>query len=376
METDDTYVPVSARVDFKLQAWKDAEELPEFTLLQTETSTLVKDIQAQLKTKIIQNIRLERTVLSASIAKHYCESIAAALSLFLVADGQDSTHASSIAITILQSNSASLLKHVAMSSNDFIALYRTINHVPGGTNTTEEFGTLRGAVKRHIESTFVTAWDTYLQRQRDNELSLALKKKAKEVIQTQATEEAAMEIDAELPASRQQLQDLIQREAKKLARSMIQKEVTMQVKHALKNTPGGQSKKAASPKKTRQKKGNGSNARSTRGATDTGSAEAGTNSGTDTRSDDGNDSTTSSRYSANRNQRNGQQNRRNNRQPQQPQQRNQQQRQQNRGGNHGAGASNSASRREHSGRGAPRLRSRSRNRSGDGRRQSDRSSRS
>jgi hypothetical protein len=113
---------------------------------------------------------------ASSIVKHYCESIAAALSLFLFADGQNSTHASSIAITILQSNSASLLNHMDMSSNDFIALYRTINHVTGDTNTTEEFGTLRGAVKRHIESTFVTAWDTYLQRQRDNKLSLALKK--------------------------------------------------------------------------------------------------------------------------------------------------------------------------------------------------------
>jgi hypothetical protein len=189
-------------------------------------------------------------VLSASIAKHYCESIAAALSLFLVADGQYSTHASSISITILQSRSALLLKHMDMSSNEFIALFRTINHVTGGTNTTEEFGKLRGAVKRHIKSTFVTAWDTSLQRQCDNELSLALKKKAKEVIHTQASEAAAMEIDAELPESRQQLQDLIQREAKKLARSVIQKEVTVQVKHALKNTPGGQSNKAASPKKT------------------------------------------------------------------------------------------------------------------------------
>jgi hypothetical protein len=74
---------------------------------------------------------------------------------------------------------------------------------------------LREAVKCHIESTFFTAWDTYLQRQCDNELSLALKKKAKEVIQTQATEAAAMEIDAEIPAIRQQLQDLIQRKAKK-----------------------------------------------------------------------------------------------------------------------------------------------------------------
>jgi hypothetical protein len=106
MQTDDTYITVSAHFVFKLQAWKYAEELPEFTLLQTETSTLVKDIQAQLKTKIIQNIRLERTVLSASITKRYCESIAAALSLFLVADGKDSTHTSSIVIIILQSNSA------------------------------------------------------------------------------------------------------------------------------------------------------------------------------------------------------------------------------------------------------------------------------
>jgi hypothetical protein len=104
-----------------------------------------------------------------------------------------------------------------------------------------------------------------------------------------------MEIDAELQESPQQLQDLIQREAKKLARSMIQKEVTVQVKHALKNTPGGQSKKAASPKKTRQKKGNGSNVRSARGAAAAGPAAAGTNSGTDTRSDDGSESNTSSR---------------------------------------------------------------------------------
>jgi hypothetical protein len=193
-------------------------------------------------------------VLSASIPKHYFESIAAALSLFLVADGQDSTHASSISITILQSNSAALLKHVDMSSNNFIALYRTINHVPGGTNTTEEFGTLRGAVKRHIESTFVTAWDTYLQRQRDNGLSLALKKKSKEVIQTQATEEAAMEIDAELPASRQQLQDLIQREAKELSRSMIQKEVTMQVKHALKKLQGGNPRRLPQQRKHDKRK--------------------------------------------------------------------------------------------------------------------------
>jgi hypothetical protein len=141
-----------------------------------------------------------------------------------------------------------------MLSNNFIALCCTTNHVPGVTNTTEEFGTLRGAAKRHIESTFVAAWNTYLHRQHDNELSLALNKKVKEVIHTQAMEAAAVEIDVDLPASRQQLQDLlIQREAKKISRSIIEKEATVHVKHALKNTPGANPRRPTHQKKHQKK---------------------------------------------------------------------------------------------------------------------------
>jgi hypothetical protein len=41
MEQYDDYFPISARVDFKLKALKDAEELPEFIELQNETKTLM-----------------------------------------------------------------------------------------------------------------------------------------------------------------------------------------------------------------------------------------------------------------------------------------------------------------------------------------------
>jgi hypothetical protein len=63
MEYDIDYVPVSARVASKLQAWAEAEDLPEFTALVTNTSTLVTQFQLQLKANIIANIHFELQVL-------------------------------------------------------------------------------------------------------------------------------------------------------------------------------------------------------------------------------------------------------------------------------------------------------------------------
>jgi hypothetical protein len=48
------------------------------------------------------------------------------------------------------------------------------------------------------------------------ELSISLRKKAKESLQGAATEEAAIELDAELPAYQQQLQDIIIRKQRTL----------------------------------------------------------------------------------------------------------------------------------------------------------------
>jgi hypothetical protein len=59
MEDDAAYVPVSARVKFKLQAWKEAEVSPEFATLATQTANIITNFQLQLKNQIIQNIRLE-----------------------------------------------------------------------------------------------------------------------------------------------------------------------------------------------------------------------------------------------------------------------------------------------------------------------------
>jgi hypothetical protein len=59
MEQDEDYVPISARVDFRVKALKEAEELPEFIELQNETTSLIKTYQQSLKLLIIKACTIE-----------------------------------------------------------------------------------------------------------------------------------------------------------------------------------------------------------------------------------------------------------------------------------------------------------------------------
>jgi hypothetical protein len=63
MEKDTDYIPVSARVDFKLQVMKEDEELPEYIEVNTEVSNIIKEKQVALKASIIEAIELERLVI-------------------------------------------------------------------------------------------------------------------------------------------------------------------------------------------------------------------------------------------------------------------------------------------------------------------------
>jgi hypothetical protein len=59
MEQDDDYVPISSRVDFKVKALKEAEELPELIELQNETKAIIKTHQQSLKLLIIKSCTIE-----------------------------------------------------------------------------------------------------------------------------------------------------------------------------------------------------------------------------------------------------------------------------------------------------------------------------
>jgi hypothetical protein len=82
MEQDDDYVPISAQVDFKVKAFKEAEELP--IELQNETKALIKTHQQSLKLLIIKSCTIDEDFLDNAVNTHTAESIHAIVSLFLV----------------------------------------------------------------------------------------------------------------------------------------------------------------------------------------------------------------------------------------------------------------------------------------------------
>jgi hypothetical protein len=180
----------------------------------------------------------------------------AVTSLFHIAQGLDVEHTHHTVVALLNEHSDALLKHTGLPANEFLGLYTTTLDVPAlNPDIQEQHPTTRiGEIKRAIESVFVLSWDAFLATSRENQLSLSLKKEAKATLLAAKTEDATMTIDNEVPADRAQLQELIQKEASKLAKSMIKEEVSNQLR--FKNGTGGPSG-ASQKKKSNGKKNQG-----------------------------------------------------------------------------------------------------------------------
>jgi hypothetical protein len=129
-------------------------------------------------------------------------------------------------------------------------------------------------------------------------MTFSLLKKAKEALAIQVTEDAAMEADAKVPATHQQLQDLIQREATQISNKRIKQEITALRKAALgKNNQRGHTSKGASQQQNKMQNG-----KKGRRGTDV-NADSASARGTNNRSDDESDWT---EVSNSRNSRNSQ----------------------------------------------------------------------
>jgi hypothetical protein len=103
-----------------------------------------------------------------------------------------------------------------------------------------------------LNAIFNLSWDHYLRQEKDNQLAISLKKQAKEVMLASHTEDATMDIDAEIPADRQQLKDLIRHEARAMAKKMSDSAVEEKLKAiqmpVSKNAGRGQQRPGASTK--------------------------------------------------------------------------------------------------------------------------------
>jgi hypothetical protein len=89
MEEDQDYVPVSARVSFRLQTWKEAEASPNFATLNSEMAALVKTFQLQLNQQSIATIKLEQSVMTTKNLKELCEPMLLIVELFMESLGKN-----------------------------------------------------------------------------------------------------------------------------------------------------------------------------------------------------------------------------------------------------------------------------------------------
>ena len=254
MEQDDTYIPVSARVNFTLQVVKEAKESTDFQTLQDSTALIIKRHQEELKQCILESIAIDIKALRMALNQHLCQSLYSVTSLFHIAQGLHVKHTHLTVDALLDKYSTTLLKHTGITATAFRRLY--IVTLDYDLDQTQEGlpSNKMGEIKRALESVFVLSWDLYLRQVSENQLSISLKKEAKATLLTDKTVAATMELDKELPADRLQLQELIRKEATILARTLVKQEVSSQLRSA-KNEQRGRPSASQKKKSSGQPKG-------------------------------------------------------------------------------------------------------------------------
>jgi hypothetical protein len=177
MEAGDEYIPISARVAFKLQAWKTSEESPEYAILNMETSTMVASFQLQTKEQIIKNIALERDAIHVNLHSDMCEALFAAVYIHLEALGKNPEFDHDMVLAILQANETALLKHISLTVPDFTAHYCTELNVPDDTQAMASLVNQRHTIHRVLVNIFSNSWEEFLSQHQENDLSISLRKK-------------------------------------------------------------------------------------------------------------------------------------------------------------------------------------------------------
>jgi hypothetical protein len=162
MEQDDDCVPIPARVDFKVKALKEAEELPEFIELQNETKSLIKTHQQPLKLLIIKSCTIEEDYLDNDVNKHTAKSIHAIVSLFLVAQEVSTYRTDAVALAILEDHGESILRHIGLEPSAFISLYRSTLQVNPAVERAETVPS-HSPISTALNTIFNLSWDHYLR---------------------------------------------------------------------------------------------------------------------------------------------------------------------------------------------------------------------
>ena len=75
MESDESQIPRSARLDFTLKSSKQVAELPDYIELMEECDIYINTVKCELKQKILKVLNMEIKTLQTQILEHFVKGI-------------------------------------------------------------------------------------------------------------------------------------------------------------------------------------------------------------------------------------------------------------------------------------------------------------
>ena len=246
MKEDKSYIPISARLTFKLQATKEVEQLQGYRELQEQVNDDMSKVQKRLKEHIIACAQLEHDHLRAQLVKHVLLAIRDTVILFSAAHELDPKLNSLIGCTLISQYSKDILiTDLKETPESLLAKYKAEHNITdNGESLPGSASLILPQLARVLHFVFYQSWTSYMFAHRQAAIALDLKKKAKQAMTRKTTEDTAMLVDGELPADREQLQQLVE----KMANEIIDKREKEKAKTA------GNEKRGKQPSASQKKK--------------------------------------------------------------------------------------------------------------------------
>jgi hypothetical protein len=265
MVTDEEFFPRSARLKFSLTVSKEVEESPEFLALQQENESRVLVYKNGLKADVISAIKLEITATETSLKTDLAKSLCLISRAFLIADSHTDLDPHRLVNTLLDRYHEPLLKNASTTLAEFRRVYVEAHGLaslpnpvlvphhhmltqPGTPPPAQQSNADQEIDKLHraLDATFLCPWEIYQDTSKRLAIDLELQKLSTSYFTEEATENAQMEVDNEAPADRQQLQELVRKQAqaenKKLVKELnLLKQQLSSLNLEAKNSPRGRS---------------------------------------------------------------------------------------------------------------------------------------
>ena len=257
LRLDDDYIPILARVTFKLQAMKEVEELHGFKELQELVDEDMSTVQNRLKERITECAVLEQEYLHDKMHSILVHTIKDTVSMFGTAHSISAKEYGKIGCAVIQEHGIALTKHLEIDSGALLALFRAEMNISADEEIELEadHALILPQIKHILEFVFVRSWDSYLDALKQQEIDISLAKKAKEALTKDATEATAMEVDKEISVDPTQLKELIAKQAKAELSRMLREGKLPEVQNRKQQTKkSGNEQRGKKPSASQKKK--------------------------------------------------------------------------------------------------------------------------